>query len=320
MYKLEFFLKVHFWGVRGSIPAPLLSSQIQAKINACVQRITPQDLESFDSREKFIANLPDWIYGTVGSNSPCLQLITNTGKEIILDAGSGIRVMGKNSQVPEDNHFSLFFSHFHWDHICGLPFFDFAFNPNIKIDVYSPFENAQEFLAQQMPSVNLFPVLWKDFSHNFYFHKLEAGKTYTIDGIQVTSCKVSHPGGSYSYSFEENSKKFVYATDFELMDMDGLNEQDLEKVFMNADAVVLDSQYTLDEAREKEKWGHSAFCYAIDFAVKMNIKNVYLFHHDPTNDDKKLNSILHAAKWYASYISQNKINVELAIEGNDVIL
>ena len=79
----EKILKIHFWGVRGSIPSPILSSQIQAKINAVVQRITPQDLESFDSRERFVANLPDWIYGTVGGNSPCIQLVTDEGKELI---------------------------------------------------------------------------------------------------------------------------------------------------------------------------------------------------------------------------------------------
>ena len=73
----EKILKIHFWGVRGSIPSPLLAADIQAKINAVVQRITPQDLESFDSREKFIAGLPDWIYGTVGGNSPCIQLTTS---------------------------------------------------------------------------------------------------------------------------------------------------------------------------------------------------------------------------------------------------
>ncbi len=314
----EKILKIHFWGVRGSIPSPILSSQIQAKINACVQRITPQDLESFDSRERFIANLPDWIYGTVGGNSPCIQLVTDDKKEIILDAGSGIRVMGRNSTIPEDNHFSLFFSHFHWDHICGFPFFDFAYNPNITLDIYSSFENAKDYLAMQMPSTKLFPVLWENFSRNFYFHTMEPGTTYTIDGIQVTSCGVSHPGGSFSYSFVEGSKKFVYATDIELMDMSDVNEQHLEAVFKDADVVVLDSQYTLEEAQSKEKWGHSAFCYAIDFASKMNIKKVYLFHHEPTYDDKKLNSILSAAKWYSSYISQNKVEVELAIEGTEV--
>lgn len=311
-------MKIHFWGVRGSIPSPIQSSQIQAKINACVQRITPQDLVDFDSREKFISSLPDWIYGTVGGDSPCVQLITKEGKEIILDAGSGIRVLGKSTEIPEDAHYSLFFSHFHWDHICGLPFFDHAYNPNINIDIYSPFEKANDFLALQMPSLNLCPVLWENFSRNFVFHLLDTSESYNIDGLEVNCCKMSHPGNSYSYSFKEDGKKFVYATDVELMDLSDTNADDVDRVFKDADVVILDTQYTLEEAQSKEKWGHSAFCYAIDFAVSKNIKSIYLFHHDPTYDDKKINSILEAAKWYSSYISNNKVKVELAIQGLEV--
>lgn len=308
-------MKIQFWGVRGSIPSPILSAQIKSKINACVQRITPEDIKSFDAREKFIASLPDWIYGTVGGNSPCVQLTTQAGKEIILDAGSGIRVMGKNVKKPDDNHYSLFFSHFHWDHICGFPFFDHAYNPDVKIDIYSPFEQAEEFLKMQMPSVYLFPVLWENFSKNFNFITLEPSKEYEIDGLKVKCCKMSHPGTSFAYRFEENGKVFVYATDVELMDKDFYSKEDVEAVFRDADVVILDSQYTLEEAAKKEKWGHSAFCYAIDFSVEMNIKKIYLFHHEPTYDDKKINSILQAAKWYSSYISHDSVKVELAVEG-----
>lgn len=311
-------MKIHFWGVRGSIPSPLTSNQIKAKINACVQRITPKDLESFDSREKFIADLPDWIYGTVGGNSPCVQLTTASGREIILDAGSGIRILGKERNAPVDNHYSIFFSHFHWDHICGFPFFDHAFNPKVTIDIYSPFEFASDYLAMQMPSVNLFPVLWENFSRNFVFHTMDTRKSYEVDGLKVECCKMSHPGNSYSYSFTEGNRKFVYASDVELMDLDEEGEKDRKRVFSDADVLVIDSQYTLEEAHAKEKWGHSAFCYVIDFAVKMNIKNVYLFHHEPTYDDKKINSILQAAKWYTSYISHDAVKVELAVEGNEV--
>lgn len=311
-------MKVHFWGVRGSIPCPLQPSQIQAKINACIQRITPQDIVSFDSRQKFVSSLPSWIYGTVGGNSPCVQLTTKSGKEIILDAGSGLRVLGKKSSLPEDKHYSIFFSHFHWDHICGFPFFDYAYNPTVKLDIYSPFEKAQDFLAMQMPSENLFPVLWENFSKNFSFHTLDTSTTYEIDGLKINCCKMSHPGTSYSYSFVEDGKKFVYATDVELMDLSDTDSNQVEIVFKDADVVILDTQYTLEEAQQKEKWGHSAFCYAIDFAASMNIKSVYLFHHDPTYDDKKINSILNAAKWYSSYISQNKINVEVAVEDLEI--
>ena len=115
-------------------------------------------------------------------------------------------------------------------------------------------------------------------------------------------------------SFEVDGKKFVYATDVELKATDYQKSTDGEKVFKNADVIVIDSQYTVEEAYRKENWGHSAFCYVIDFAVHYNIKKIYLFHHEPMYDDKKLNSILQAAKWYAQYINHSDVEIEIAKE------
>ncbi len=318
-HKEVFLLKIHFWGVRGSIPAPLTPQQIQAKINAVVQRIQEKDLISLETRERFIASLPDWIYGTTGGNTPCVQITGDDGQEIILDAGSGIRQMAKSVPIPKDMHYSLFFSHYHWDHIQGLPFFDAAYNPNITIDVYSPFEDSREILSNQMIRP-YFPVDFSSFTKRMQFHYVHPGTEFEASGLTVNCCRMSHPGGSYSYAFMHNDRKFVYATDVELADCGFDNDEAVKKIFYCADAVVLDSQYTLEEAYAKEKWGHSAFCYAIDFAAKMNVKGLYLFHHEPTYDDKKINGILQAATWYSEYVSQNKIEVHLAKEGTEIEL
>lgn len=310
---------VNFWGVRGSIATPLTPEQIQAKITAVVQRITAKDLESMDSRERFLAQLPSWIYGTVGGNTPCVQIKTAKGEELILDAGTGIRVMGKKSPLPENKHYALFFSHYHWDHIQGLPFFDAIYDRDAVFDVYSPWENAREILSSQMSAPN-FPVEWSSISHKFQFHYVHPGTEFEVMGLKCVACKMSHPGGSYSYAFSEGDKKLVYATDVELTDGGFDDDENAHKVFNNADVVVLDSQYTLEEAYAKEKWGHSAFCYAIDFAAQMNVKDIYLFHHEPTYDDKKIMSLLQAAQWYSEYISHTRVKVHLAIEGEEITL
>ncbi len=311
-------MKVKFWGVRGSIPTPITPQQIQSKIMAVVQRITAKDLESTDAKAKFIANLPDWLYGTTGGNTPCVELLADN-KSLIFDAGSGIRDLGKNLSNPTQNEFYLFFSHFHWDHIQGLPFFDPVYNPNNTFNVYSVHENPKNVLSEQMIQP-YFPVTFEAFTKKFNFNKVETGKEFKIGNITINACKMSHPGDSYSYSFECDNKKFVYATDVELEAKDFSTNNDLEKVFKNADCIVLDSQYTVEEAYRKVNWGHSAFCYAIDFAVNWNIKKLYLFHHEPTYDDKKLNSILQAARWYAQYIEHSDIQIYLAKEGEEVIL
>lgn len=312
-------MNVKFWGVRGSIPAPLSPQQIQAKISAVVQRITEKDIQDSQSREKFIASLPKWIYGTAGGNTPCVEITSSKNKKLVFDAGSGLRAMGKFGVPPEDHHYSLFFSHFHWDHIQGLPFFDPAYNPNSTIDIYSPFTDMDKYLKEQMVSP-YYPVTFDCFSKNINFHVLHTGKKYQIDDVNISCARMSHPGASYSYSVEENGKKFVYATDVELQSDSFEKNEEKKLVFENADVLVLDSQYTVEEAARKVNWGHSAFCYAIDFAVAWNIKKLYLFHHEPTYDDRKLYSILESAKWYSDYITNGTVKVYLAIEGTEIRL
>ncbi|NLC92288.1 MAG: MBL fold metallo-hydrolase [Treponema sp.] len=311
-------MKVYFWGVRGSLPTPLLPQQIQSKIMAAIQRITPSDITDEESRAKFIATLPSWIFGTTGGNTACIE-IKNNDTEIILDAGTGISVLGKKGHLPKNKHYNLFISHFHWDHIQGFPFFDVAYDPNSSFDIYSAFDNTEEYLRKQMLPP-YYPVTFDSFTKKIAFHKIKESSTITIDSISINACKMSHPGNSFSYSFECDGKKFVYATDVELKAKDFVKDEKTKPVFNNADCIILDSQYTVEEAYKKENWGHSAFCYAIDFAVFWNIKNVYLFHHEISYDDKKLNSILQAARWYAQYINHSDIKINLAIEGQEVTI
>ena len=307
---------IKFWGVRGSVPASLTPQQIQSKIIAAVQRITPKDLESQESRQKFVSSLPPWIFGTIGGNTPCLEL-QSKDTSLILDCGTGIRALGKtNSEIK---HYHILLSHFHWDHIQGLPFFDPAYDKNTTIDFYSPWPAAKRLLQEQMKKP-FFPVSFDSLTKNFNFHTIRPGCDLKIDDLTINICKMTHPGNSYSYAVTENGKKFVYATAVELKSKDFDRDENTEKVFKNADVIVLDSQYTVEEAYKKQNWGHSAFCYAIDFAVHWNIKELYLFHHDPTYDDKKLSSILQAARWYAQYINHSEIKINLAIESREIVL
>ena len=310
-------MDVKFWGVRGSLAAPLSSEQVQAKINAAVQLIQPKDLESPDSRQKFLSSLPLYIYGTIGGNTPCVQMTSLSNDVLIFDAGTGIREMGMCPEIMGNNHFSLFLSHLHWDHIQGFPFFGPLYNPNVTIDVYSPAENMAGFFAEQMRAP-FYPVDFGSVKDRINFKAISPDQECSVGGVKITCCKMNQPGDSYSYCVEEKGKKIVYATDMELL---GFKiGEDTKKVFENADTVILDAQYTPQDAYAKTKWGHSAFCYAVDFAMEMNVKKLYLFHHEPSYDDKKINSILQSAKWYADFISEKKLEVELAIEGKSFSL
>ena len=312
-------MRIHFWGVRGSLPTPLTPNQIQAKISAAIQLAQPKNLESEDARERFIASLPRWIYGTVGGNTACVELTSEKGTRLIFDAGTGIRVLGKQGARSADGRYHLLFSHFHWDHIQGLPFFDAAYNPGNTLDIYSPFEGQRDFLSGQMRAP-YYPVDMSALTRNLSFHALREGEEFSIGELRINTRRLKHPGNSYAYSVIGDGRKFIYATDVELTSRDFDKAGGQEEFFEGADMLILDSQYTVEEAYHKENWGHSAFCYAVDFAVTWGIKNLYLFHHEPTYDDQKISSILQAARWYADYSADKRVQVHLAAEDQEVKL
>ena len=307
---------IHFWGVRGSLPAPLSPQQVQSKIMAAVQRITADDIKDEEARARFVSSLPSWIFGTAGGNTSCVE-VKSAGNELIFDAGTGLRVLGKSGNLPKDKVYNFFFTHFHWDHIQGFPFFDAAYDPQSEFNIYSPDSNTKEILQEQMKTP-YYPVPFSALTKNMNFMTLIPGNEINIGNTQIVCCPMSHPGTSYSYAVIEKNKKFVFATDIELQSKDFDSSPIMEKVFKNADCIVIDSQYTAEEAYRKQNWGHSAFCYAVDFAIHWGIKNVYLFHHEPTYDDKKLYSIVQAARWYAQYIAHEDLNIELAKEDLEI--
>lgn len=310
---------LHFWGVRGSISAPLRNEQIQSKIAAVVSRMTPKDVESEEAKMRFLSSLPDWLYGTVGGNTPCVELRSKNGEVFLLDCGTGLRSYSVYGKQPENLHYNIFMSHFHWDHIQGLPFFGQTFNPNTTIDVYSVHPNAEQcFAAQSSPP--FFPpnACWPNIRDRFTFHQLEEGVPFEIDGVKINTHRMTHPGDSYSYSFEEDGKKFIYGTDVELQPSDFNIDIQRNYFFKDADVILFDCQYTSPEAIQKINWGHSSFSSAIDFASIWNIKDLYFFHHEPNYDDKKLDSILYAGQNYKKFNADNRVGIHISREGQEI--
>jgi phosphoribosyl 1,2-cyclic phosphodiesterase len=308
-------MRVQFWGVRGSIPSPLLPQQVSKKIEEVVARISPKDLVSEKARKDFLSSLPKWITDTVGGNTPCVEVTLSDNTQLIFDCGSGIRSLAKASSYPQDATFHILLSHFHWDHIQGLPFFRFAYNPDCSLNFYSAFPGYDKFLCEQM-KVPYFPVNMKEsFTKKIKFHQIEEGTPFTIGKGKITIKKMQHPGGSYAFAVTDGKKKFIYATDVELA-ADSFNKDDANSnFFTGADTIVLDAQYSFGEAIEKENWGHSAFCYAVDFANFWKIKNLYLFHHEPNYDDEKIYTLYKAAKQYVESVFDSSVNVFCATEG-----
>ena len=311
-------MNIHFWGVRGSIPTPAAPSRVKSKISAIVEQITAEDLANAESRERFLAGLPPWLFGTVGGNSPCVSLsFDDSDESIIFDCGSGIRDMGiaQTNEKKKASHFHIFLSHFHWDHIQGLPFFAPAYNPAIKMDFYSPVEGIESILSGQMVHP-YFPVHMNAMTSKKTFHHMKG--EVEAAGHTINFKKMNHPGDSYAYCVNEKGKRFIYATDTELTAGDFVVNDENSAFFKNADMIVMDCQYTLGEAIEKYNWGHSAFSLAVDFAANWGIKHMVMFHHDPTYDDNKLYGILQSARWYLERMNIKGIELTLAYEGLEI--
>ena len=310
-------MKIRFWGARGSLPTPLTPARLRSKISSIVQRITPSDLESQESRELFLARLPDYLFSTIGGNTACVEVETNECCRLVFDAGTGIRNLGQEilaSRKPAAVH--LFFSHFHWDHIQGLPFFAPAFDPRTYLAMYSPDPALKEILEGQMKEP-YFPIGLDAMAANKEFVHLE-GRGVRIGNVDIQYRAMSHPGGCYSYAVQEGGKKAIYSTDTELDPKDFDRTPENESYFKGADALIIDAQYTLGEAIEKQYWGHSSFSLAADFAASWHIKRLVLFHHEPSYGDQKIGSILKSASWYLKHIEDRGIDVVLAREGLEI--
>ncbi len=315
-------MRVKFWGVRGSIAAPLTPDRVRSKISAVVQRISPEDLESQDTREKFLASLPEWLFGTVGSNTSCVEVETEDGEHIIFDSGSGLRELGidlmKRPGYENGNTYHLFLSHFHWDHIQGLPFFNPAYDSRNKIIVYSPRKKLKEFLERQMTQP-YFPIkmLGKGgFGAKFEFRVIGQDERYfDVGKVKMSWNRVHHPCGCVAYSIIENGKKLIFSTDTELRRRDFVRTERNLEFYTNADLFIIDAQYTLNESIQKEGWGHSTFSTVVDFASSWNIKKIVLFHHEPTYSDRKIFSIKKNAEWYMHRTCEKPMEIFVAQEG-----
>lgn len=251
--------QVNFWGVRGSIPCPGAETV------------------------------------RYGGNTPCVEMQV-AGERLIFDGGTGLRVLGQSilSEMPLEAH--IFFTHSHWDHIQGFPFFVPAFVKGNRFNIYGAIAPNGATIKQrhhdQMLHPN-FPVPLQIMQADLQFYDIEPGETLKIGDIEIENAKLNHPGEAVGYRVSWGGITVAYVTDTEHFP-DRLDPNVLW-LAREADLLIIDAAYT-DEEYYSEKfskvgWGHSTWQEAVKVARAAEVKKLAIFHHDPLHSDEVLDRI-----------------------------
>lgn len=259
-------------------------------------------------------NDPVWqikLYGTRGStpvcergfqryggNTSCIyaDLLTNDRSQgcIVFDAGTGIRQLGKeltDGTLPRVEEVFILLTHFHWDHIQGLPFFGPIYDPNQRISIFSPHKNITHVRLREIFEVQMqqeyFPVQLDHAGATFAFQtrSKQAAALLADGGVQLDFHLHRHPGGAFSYRLSSQGRSIVLCTDLEHGEA---IDQDVVAFCTGADLLIHDAQYTEEELADHRGWGHSSFSQAITVARQAGVKQLLFTHHDPDHDDEQL--------------------------------
>jgi phosphoribosyl 1,2-cyclic phosphodiesterase len=256
-------MKIKFWGVRGSTPTP----------------------ERRNSR--------------YGGNTTCIEVRLANGTLIILDCGSGLRSLGKSllREFGEHPiHGYVLMTHFHWDHIQGIPFFGPLYRKGNAFLFHSVLRKGLELKgAVEGQMVNpYFPVDMSAMGAVRHFFDLDE-RPIDLNGAIISSAPLNHPQECVAYRIDADGASFVLATDTE--PGSPFHDHSVRELAKGADVLVYDAQYTPEQVvGDKRGWGHSSWLEGTRIARECGVKQLILIHHDPDNDDAFVDGLVQKAR------------------------
>jgi phosphoribosyl 1,2-cyclic phosphodiesterase len=312
-------MKVKFWGTRGSIPTPISPATIEDKIRQALRGAAGFDLSSEEAIERYLQRLPEAVRHTVGGNTACVEV--RAGQQLlILDAGSSLRLLGYELMKTEfgkgQGVADFLISHTHWDHIQGMPFFGPGFVEGNRLTFHSPHAHLKAAFAGQQTET-YFPVPLSYMRADIRFHRIPTETWTQIGEMRVYPLRMSHPGESYSYRIEHDGESLVYATDAEYKQMDPDNTQVYVDFFRDADMLIFDAQFSLNDVLDRADWGHSTPVIGAELAHRAGVRRLALFHHDPLSDDRTIYAGLKQAEAYLTKRNSH-CQVVVASEGLEI--
>ena len=257
-----------------------------------------------------------------GGNTSCVEIRTDDGSLVVLDAGTGIRPLGLAVGSGQIQTVHLVLTHLHLDHIEGLGFFGPIWSPATTLHIWGPHAPGRtlEQRILQYFSPPLFPVPLSAIPAGLVFHEVADGEQWEIGSLRVRAQLVIHPGPTLAYRLEEGGRSFAYVPDHEpARDVDvAADPPEIisgHAIAAGADLLFHDGQYTTEEYAHRIGWGHSAFTDAVPFARAADVGRLVLFHHDPNHSDAELDDLLYLARAGAWDLADE---ITLAYEGMEL--
>ena len=288
-------MKVHFKGTRGSIPTAPTFRDVREKVVATLLAARGKDLRSETQIREFVEKQLPFQHGhTYGGNTPCLNIETGSDEFLIFDGGSGIRPLGK--EILESGNsgktFHIFFSHLHYDHIQGIPFFAPAYIPGNKVIFHGGHETIEQALKDQMKTP-FFPIPFDTFAADISFETHKPGDILEICDVKISLFEQNHPGVSFGYRVDQEDKSFVYSTDAEHTSPAHGKEYPYIDFIKGTDLLIFDAPYTHSQSiGNREHWGHSSNIMGVELAARGEVETLAIFHHDPAFSDKEMDEFL----------------------------
>ena len=309
-------MKVRFWGVRGSLPVPGRRTE------------------------------------RYGGNTSCVEVVTAAGTRIIVDAGTGIRLLGKelmrgdSADASGDGQAHLLVSHTHWDHIQGLPFFAPLYQAGNRLSIYTRRrEDRALHTVLDGAESPYFPAPPDEARAQLEFRELEEGASFHIADAEVRTTRLNHPNSATAYAISADGAKVAYVSDTapftDILFGDeflagphrpetqlspparaALDEMRAAVVTLceGADLVIYDTMFTAEDYRLLSHYGHSRPDDALDICRAAGARTLALYHHAPERSDDEVDTMLSAAQAQSSAAGASSLGLLAAFEGLSLTL
>jgi len=234
-------------------------------------------------------------YTRYGGDTTCLEIRTASDDIVVVDAGTGIRRLG-NALVQQGRlccH--MIFTHAHWDHVMGFPFFKPVFHREAELIMHKcPFQsNFVESILTKVMSPPTFPVRYRDLVARIHYEDA-CPLNFEIGSMEIVPIRLSHPNSGSGYKFIEDGRTCVFLTDNELgfVHPNGLTFDDYRAFCQGADLLIHDAEYTVEDYRHTKEWGHTTYPEAVELAIAADVGRLGLFHHNQDRTDDQVDAIV----------------------------